>query len=194
MYDDTDPSIPLVRLIGGLSLHYGGRRMALPPGSHRLLAYLAPAPRPGWTAAAPPGPLAHRRRRPRRRQPAVGAVAAQQVGCPLVRAEQSIARPRARASRSTSPGSRRGPTRVLAGTAAPDDLAVDPAPIAELELLPGWYDDWVLAVRERLHLRLLHALEAAEPAAAAAGRPVAARGGGARRRAAEPLRESGSGR
>ena len=36
MYDDPHPSIPLVRLIGGLSLHYGGRRMALPSGSHRL--------------------------------------------------------------------------------------------------------------------------------------------------------------
>src|SRR4051812_50202111 len=41
MRDDTAPSSTLVRLIGGLSLHSGDRRIPLPPGSHRLLAYLA---------------------------------------------------------------------------------------------------------------------------------------------------------
>ena len=29
-----------------------------------------------------------------------------------------------------------------------------------MELLPGWYDDWVLVERERLHQQALHALEA----------------------------------
>jgi DNA-binding SARP family transcriptional activator len=51
-------------------------------------------------------------------------------------------------------------TRVLTGVPVPGDLTVDPGPIAELELLPGWYEDWVSFERERLqHLRLA-ALEA----------------------------------
>ncbi len=49
---------------------------------------------------------------------------------------------------------------ILSPTAAPDDLAVDPAPIADLELLPGWSDDWVRGAREPLHLLRGRALEA----------------------------------
>ena len=80
---------------------------------------------------------------------------------------------------------------MLAGTPAPADLAVDPGPIAELELLPGWYDDWVLAVRERLQLRLLHALEALSRLLRRPGRPDAAVEAVHVAVLAEPLRESG---
>jgi len=157
MYDDPHPSIPLVRLIGGLSLRYGGRRMALPPGSHRLLAYLALHPggvdRRGAAAALWPTDDDHASGN---LQSALWRL--QQVGCPLVRADESTL------------GLREGVEvdlvrfeawagRILAGTAGPDDLAVDPAPIADLELLPGWSDDWVRVVREPLHLRRVHALE-----------------------------------
>jgi DNA-binding SARP family transcriptional activator len=79
--------------------------------------------------------------------------------------------------------------RALDPTAATDDL-----PTADLglpgELLPGWYDDWVLLERERLRQLRMHALEAlAEKYAAAAryGEAVQAAYAAVR---AEPLRES----
>src|SRR4051794_41986047 len=41
MHIETAPSMPLVHVLGGLSLTWEGRRLAVPPGSRRLLAYLA---------------------------------------------------------------------------------------------------------------------------------------------------------
>src|SRR4051812_32663709 len=51
-------------------------------------------------------------------------------------------------------------TRLIAGQPTAADLAILPAGIDALDLLPGWYDDWVLLERERVRQRLLHALEA----------------------------------
>ena len=51
-------------------------------------------------------------------------------------------------------------TRLLRGTVLEKDLAIPPACADALDLLPGWYDDWVLMERERLRQRVLHALEA----------------------------------
>ena len=59
------------------------------------------------------------------------------------------------------------------------------------ELLPGWYDDWVLTVRERLQLRLLHALEELSRLLRRAGRTAAAVEAMHVAVRAEPLRESG---
>src|SRR5690242_21218853 len=39
-----------------------------------------------------------------------------------------------------------------------------------IDLLPGWYDDWVLMERERVRQRLLHALEALSGQLAQVGR------------------------
>jgi DNA-binding SARP family transcriptional activator len=190
MHTDIDPSTPLVRLIGGLSLHYGGRRMPLPPGSHRLLAYLAlhPAGVDRRQAAGALWPTVDESRAAGNLRSALWRL--QQVGCPLVRAEQwslglrdgvevDVARLEAWGS------------RVLAGVPTPADLAVDPGPIAELELLPGWYEDWVLAVRERLQLRLLHALEELSLLLRESGRASAAVEAMHVAVLAEPLRESG---
>ena len=59
-----------------------------------------------------------------------------------------------------------------------------------LNLLPGWYDDWVLFERERLRLRLLHALEALSQRFAIAGRHAEAVEAALTAVHAEPLRES----
>jgi DNA-binding SARP family transcriptional activator len=82
-------------------------------------------------------------------------------------------------------------TRVITGSADAADLAVDPGWIGGLDLLPGWYDDWVLAVRDRLRLRLLHALEALGVLLRHAGRPAEAVEAVHAAVLAEPLRESG---
>ena len=190
MHVVTSPSTALVRVLGGLSLSCGGRRVAVPPGSRRLLAYLALHPDgvDRRVAAGVLWPDVEDGRAAGNLRSALWRL--QQVGCPLVAAEQSwlglredvevdLARLEAWAA------------RVLSNAPAPDDLGVDPGPIADLELLPGWYDDWVLSVRERLQLRLLHALEALSRLLARAGRPAAAVEAMHVAVLAEPLRESG---
>jgi DNA-binding SARP family transcriptional activator len=58
------------------------------------------------------------------------------------------------------------------------------------ELLPGWYDDWVLLERERLRQLRMHALEALAEKYAAAGRYGEAVQAAYAAVRAEPLRES----
>lgn len=50
--------------------------------------------------------------------------------------------------------------RVIGGTAQMSDLALPTWNLEALDILPGWYDDWVIFERERLRQRLLHGLEA----------------------------------
>jgi DNA-binding SARP family transcriptional activator len=59
-----------------------------------------------------------------------------------------------------------------------------------LDLLPGWYDDWVLMERERLRQRILHALEELSRKLACAGRFPEAVEAAVLAIGAEPLRES----
>jgi DNA-binding SARP family transcriptional activator len=58
------------------------------------------------------------------------------------------------------------------------------------ELLPHWYDDWVVIERERFRQLRLHALDALCESLAAEGRFAAAVEAGRAAVAAEPLRES----
>ena len=58
------------------------------------------------------------------------------------------------------------------------------------ELLPGWYDDWVLLERERLRQLRMHALESAAVRLTAAGRHGEALQAAYAAVRAEPLRES----
>jgi DNA-binding SARP family transcriptional activator len=58
------------------------------------------------------------------------------------------------------------------------------------ELLPGWYDDWVLLERERLHQLRLHALELVADRLTAAGRYGDALEAAYAAACGEPLRES----
>jgi DNA-binding SARP family transcriptional activator len=58
------------------------------------------------------------------------------------------------------------------------------------ELLPGWYDDWVLLERERLRQLRMHALEALAEKLAAAGRYGEAAQAAYAAVVVEPLRES----
>ena len=50
-------------------------------------------------------------------------------------------------------------TRIIDGATVPGDLEIRTQALACADLLPGWYDDWVIFERERLRQRLLHALE-----------------------------------
>jgi DNA-binding SARP family transcriptional activator len=50
--------------------------------------------------------------------------------------------------------------RIIEGKVRPEDLRIPRWGADAMEILPGWYDDWVIFERERLRQRLLHALEA----------------------------------
>jgi DNA-binding SARP family transcriptional activator len=80
--------------------------------------------------------------------------------------------------------------RLIGGRATGTDLAVMPTGVEALELLPGWYDDWVLLERERIRQRLLHALEALSRQYRLAGRCAEAVEAALLAVNAEPLRES----
>lgn len=81
-------------------------------------------------------------------------------------------------------------TRLIEGRAGPGDLAVSPSVADALDLLPGFYDDWVLIERERVRQRILHALEALSERLAAVGRFADAIEAALLATSAEPLRES----
>ncbi|MDR7081037.1 DNA-binding SARP family transcriptional activator [Arthrobacter ginsengisoli] len=50
--------------------------------------------------------------------------------------------------------------RLLLDDPGPDDFKFIRHGVEALNLLPGWYDDWIILERERLRQRVLHALEA----------------------------------
>jgi DNA-binding SARP family transcriptional activator len=81
-------------------------------------------------------------------------------------------------------------TRLIEGRADAGDLAVSPSVADALDLLPGFYDDWVLIERERIRQRILHALEALSERLAAAGRFADAIEAALLATSAEPLRET----
>jgi DNA-binding SARP family transcriptional activator len=74
------------------------------------------------------------------------------------------------------------------------DCALDEVEVPDAglrgELLPGWYDDWVLLERERLRQLRMHALELAADRLSAAGRFGEALQAAYAAVRAEPLRES----
>lgn len=49
--------------------------------------------------------------------------------------------------------------RIINGGTSPRDLAVVPQHVDALDLLPGLYEDWAIMERERIRQRMLHALE-----------------------------------
>jgi len=80
--------------------------------------------------------------------------------------------------------------RVIGGGTGPDELIVPPGVDAALDLLPGWYDDWVIVERERVRTRVLHALEQVSRGFSAAGRHAQAVDAAIAAVCADPLRES----
>jgi DNA-binding SARP family transcriptional activator len=77
--------------------------------------------------------------------------------------------------------------RVVADTAERDSARLR---VLDGELLPGWYDDWVLIEREQLRQVRLHALELLAERLVADGRYAAALETGLTAVRADPLRES----
>lgn len=79
--------------------------------------------------------------------------------------------------------------RLIDGSAAAEDLAVAEATLGG-ELLPDWYDEWLLFERERFRQLSLHALEALAERLADSGQLARALEAALSAVRSEPLRES----
>jgi DNA-binding SARP family transcriptional activator len=184
------PTTVGVQVLGGLALTHGDRSVAVPAGSRRLLAYLALHPT-GVDRRAAAGvlwPTVTESRAAGNLRSALWRL--HQVDCALVRVERNALR-LGDDVRVDLLAVEAWADRVLSGTATGADLAVDPGAIADVDLLPGWYDDWAVASGARLRLRLLHALDALSRLLQRAGRPMEAVEAVHVAVLAEPLRESG---
>jgi DNA-binding SARP family transcriptional activator len=80
--------------------------------------------------------------------------------------------------------------RLMTGEAGTEDFSLEYAHEAALELLPGWYDDWVVMEREQIRQRLLHALDVLSRRLASDGRYAEAVEAAVIAASIEPLRET----
>jgi DNA-binding SARP family transcriptional activator len=80
--------------------------------------------------------------------------------------------------------------RLVDGSVTQADLCAVDWRNDAMDLLPGWYDDWVIFERERVRQRLLHALEMLSRRLVAAGRFAEAVEAAMSAVSADPLRES----
>lgn len=80
--------------------------------------------------------------------------------------------------------------RLVDGSVTQADLCAVNWRNDAMDLLPGWYDDWVIFERERIRQRLLHALEMLSRRLVAAGRYGEAVEAAISAVSADPLRES----
>ncbi|MEA2371778.1 MAG: hypothetical protein QOH12_2172 [Solirubrobacteraceae bacterium] len=177
-----------VSLLGGFNLRMGGEDVELPVSAQRLVAFVAVHPRSLtrgfvagclWTDAGESQAHASLRSvlwRLRVRAPVVCATSTHLSLAPCVEVDLV--------------GATAISQRLLGGG---DSL--DPEDVRELsrvgELLPDWYDDWLIVERERMRQRRLHSLEAACGRLTAAARYAEALEAGLAAVAAEPLRETG---
>jgi DNA-binding SARP family transcriptional activator len=173
-----------VRLLEGFELSINGRPLELPPASERLVAYLALQPRPVVRSHVA-GLLWGDRKEERAAACLRSAIWRTNSGhAPVLEAGRSriVLRPDVSVDVRDAAAAAH---QQLSGAGVP----VDPA-ILKGELLPGWYDDWVLVERERLRQLCLEAIEQMAVSLLAAGQAGLAIEAALGVVAAEPLRES----
>lgn len=177
----------ILKLLDGFDLTCGGRSVALPSSAQRLLAFVALHERPQlrsyvagslWLDSAEERANANLRSalwRLHRNGLRVMECRGQRLALDGdvavdLRESEALAH------------------RVLESHAG-DELEVDPSALSG-ELLPGWYDDWILFERERFRQLRLRALDTLCDRLTEAGRLDAALEVGLAAVAGEPLRES----
>lgn len=184
----------MVSVLDTFTFHAGNRALALPSGSRKLLAFLALRDRPAtrhlvasslWPEAPPQDAASSLRSALWRLKPtASAAVVVEDLDLgphPGVRVD--IRESRALAHRLLDPTS-----EILPG----DETAAAVASLS-VDLLPGWYDDWVVIENEEWHQLRLHALEAMAAHLTLKGRWAEAVIAALAAIRAEPLRESAHG-
>jgi DNA-binding SARP family transcriptional activator len=180
-------AIVRLSLLGGFSLTVEGEMASVPVGSQRLLSFLAMAPRPllrpyvaGNLWGDVPERQAHANLRStlwRLHRPGPLLVEATRTHLQLARGIEVDFRESVALARGILDGG--------AGTEDADQMRLVG------DLLPDWYDDWVVMSREEFRQLRLHALERLCERLIDAGRYGRAVQAGLAAVAAEPLRESG---
>ncbi|MEV0811384.1 BTAD domain-containing putative transcriptional regulator [Micromonospora sp. NPDC050200] len=191
----ADPSMPTtghrpgtdisLHLLGGFRLLHDGAPVVVPRGLQRVIALIAL--RPGATRSHLAGllwPDAPEDRALSSLRTALWRLR-QDPCCPFVTAGDTV---------RLEPAVRID-VDALVGTAArvrdgDDAYAAATLAAGRHDLLPGWYDDWVLADRERLRQLRLHMLEELAGHHLAAGRHGEALEAALEAMSAEPLRET----
>src|SRR4051812_36478333 len=183
-----------VSVLDTFMFQVGDQTLALPSGSRRLVAFLALRDRPAsrhlvastlWPDALPHDAASSLRSALWRLKPV--ASAAVLVHDPDLGPHPDV-RVDIRDSRSLA-------HRLLdpsRGMLASDDTAAAVAALS-VELLPGWYDEWVVAENEQWHQLRLQALEAMAAHLTSRGRYAEAVIAAMAATRAEPLRESAHG-
>ena len=181
----------LVALLGSFRLLHAGHVVRMSPGAERLLAFVALHSQPVarlvvagtlWSEVSERRAYATLRSSLSRLDPA--ARRALSVDPVAVRLAEEVA--------VDLQDARALAYRLLAPAPTPSEDDLSPAAVTALsrDLLPGWYEDWVLLESEDWRQLRLHALEALADRLTAAGRfgeaALAARGA----IRADPLRES----
>ncbi len=147
-----------VHLLGGPWITIDGTHREVPEGSKRLLAFLALDRRPldRHYVAGTLWPNSDENRAGgclrtglwRLRQAGLDVVQGSKVSLFLT--------PEVRVDSEEAAG---WADRVLGGIPTSEDLRLGSTTFCALDLLPGWFDDWVWSHRERLRQRVLHALD-----------------------------------
>ncbi|MGW3603831.1 AfsR/SARP family transcriptional regulator [Micromonospora sp. NPDC005161] len=165
--DAGPPPRYALRLLGGFGLEREGRPVAVSQGARRLLAYLGVRPRCARAEAAGtlwPGSHEERARANLRTMLwRLHRVTPE----PLLEEDDRLSLAAGVTSDVAALGA--AAAALLAG-GSPVSAGDGVPALATGELLPGWYDDWVLTERERLRQTQLHALEALAERLTAQGR------------------------
>lgn len=188
--DEPPQHRPLLCLFGGASVLHDGQRIVVPEGSQRLLVLVAL--RGGRvdrrSVAGSLWPNGSDDRAAGNLRSAMWRL--RSAGLDLLSNERGLVTLRDRVDVDVHELAAWA-DRLVRGTHVQADLVLGDRQLDPQEVLPGWYDDWVIFERERLRQRVLHGLEALSTLLLAEGR--CAEGVEAALRAVhlEPLRESG---
>jgi DNA-binding SARP family transcriptional activator len=180
---------PAVLLFGGPYVVLDGRRLEVPEGSKRLLAFITLNARPVdrqhvagclWPSGSDQR-AAGNLRSALWRLKCAGINVIESDKCSLTLRNGTVVDIRVVSEWAA---------RLIDGSAAQSDLCPVFWPADAMDLLPGWYDDWIIFERERIRHRLLHALEALSRRLIEAGRCAEAVDAAISAVGVDPLRES----
>jgi DNA-binding SARP family transcriptional activator len=178
-----------LRLLQGFSLSRGGAPVDVSMGEQRLLAFLAVNDRPlarSYVASTLWRDSSEKHAQGNLRS-AIWRL--QKGGANLVEASRTRVRIGEAISVDVHDVSSLAARMIGPGSTQVDPAGVDEAALCG-ELLPGWYDEWVVVERERMRQLQLHALEALCSRLLGSGDYPRAVQVGLAATAAEPLRES----
>jgi DNA-binding SARP family transcriptional activator len=181
--------VPVVVLLGGPYVTFRGCRLEVPDGSKKLLAFVALGT--GTVdrrhAAGSLWPLGNDERAAGNLRSALWRLKG--AGIDLVDSQRCSLTLRTGTLVDVSVLSKWA-ARLVDGSASQGDLTAVKCRTDAMDLLPGWYDDWVIFERERIRQRFLHALEALSRHLIAIGRFADAVEAAISAVSGDPLRES----